>query len=64
MYKMYTMVYDKGMETIEELKKKRVELVEVITEMDSVASMVEIYELQGEIFDIDRRIHAIDPSQV
>ena len=52
------------METIEELKKKRTELVETITEMDSDASKVEIYELHGEIDDIDRRIHAIDPSQV
>ena len=53
-----------GMETIEELKKKRLELVEAIAEMDSDASKVEIYEMHGEISAIDAKIHAIDPSQV
>ena len=52
------------MNTIEELKKKRIELVEAIAELDSEASKVEIYELHGEISDIDAKIHAIDPSQV
>ena len=49
---------------IEELKRERVELLEAIADLDPTASKVEIYELQGEIGEIDRRIHAIDPSQV
>ncbi len=52
------------METIEELKNKRNELVEAINNLDPVASKVEIYELHGEISEIDRKIHAIDPSQI
>ena len=52
------------METIEDLQKKRVELVEAIGEMDSEASKVEIHEMFDEISEIDRKIHAIDPSQI
>ena len=52
------------METIEELQAKRNELVEAISELDRDASRVEIYELHGEISEIDRKIHAIDPSKV
>ncbi len=52
------------METIEELKTKRNELIESIIDLDPIASRVERYEMQGEINDIDRQIHAIDPSQV
>lgn len=51
-------------EEITKLKERRNELVEAISEMDSVASRVEIHELHGEISEIDRQIHAIDPSQV
>ena len=49
---------------LELMKAKRLELVEAIGELDPVASKVEIYELHGEISEIDRKIHAIDPSQV
>lgn len=54
-----------NMETeLEILKRTRAELVETISELDPDASKVEIYELHGEISEIDRKIHAIDPSQV
>ena len=43
---------------------RRNELVEAIGELDSNVSMVEIYELQGEVSEIDAKIHAIDPSKV
>ena len=49
---------------IEKLKAERLALLEAISEMDSDASKVEIYEMHGEISEIDRKIHAIDPSQV
>jgi len=52
------------METVEELKAKRNELVAAIAEMDSEASKVEIYEMHGEISAIDRQLHAINPSLV
>ena len=52
------------MENIEELKAKRLEIVEALRELDYDANKVEIYELHGEINDIDRQFHAIDPSQV
>lgn len=51
-------------EEITKLKERRNEIVEAISEMDSVASKIEIYEMHGEIDEIDRKIHAIDPSQV
>ena len=47
-----------------ELKAQRDFLVSCISDMDSVASKVEIYEMLGEISEIDQKIHAIDPSQV
>ena len=49
---------------IQKLKDTRNLLVEAIAEMDSDASKVEIYELHGQISEIDAKIHAIDPSQV
>ena len=52
------------METIEELKKERFALIEAISEMDRDANKVEIYEMYGEMSEIERKIHAIDPSQV
>ena len=52
------------MSELTELKAKRIELVEAIGELEPDASKVEIYELHGEISEIDRKIHAIDPSQV
>ena len=52
------------METIEELQAKRNELVEALSELDREASKVEFYEMHGEINEIDRKIHAIDPSKV
>lgn len=52
------------MDTITELKAKRAEIVEALIELDHDASKVEAYELHGQINDIDRSIHAIDPSQV
>ena len=52
------------METIKELQDKRLELVEALAELDSEVSKVEIHELHGEISEIDRQIHAIDPSQI
>lgn len=52
------------METLAELKTKRNELVEALIELDHDANKVEIHEMYGEISAIDRKIHAIDPSQV
>lgn len=49
---------------IEQLQARRNELVEAISELDRDASKVEIYELHGEIDEIDRQLHAIDPSLV
>ena len=47
-----------------ELKAKRNELVEAAGELDTSRSLVEYYELMDEISEIDRKVHAIDPSQV
>ena len=52
------------MDTITELKAKRAEIVEALIELDHDANKVEIHEMYGEISKIDRKIHAIDPSQV
>ena len=52
------------METVEELKKERLAIVEAISEMAADVSRVEIHEMFDEIAEIDRKIHAIDPTQV
>ena len=52
------------LELIATLRKQREVLVEAIGEMRSDADKVEIYEMHGEISEIDARLHAIDPALV
>ena len=46
------------------LKAKRNELVEAAGDLDTSRSLVEYHEIMDEISEIDRKVHAIDPSQV
>ncbi len=54
----------KRIEEFATLRKKREVLIEAIAELNFDANRVEIYELHYEISEIDRRLHAIDPSLV